>query len=75
MSAASSPLLPCERFQLLGHHPIAVAAARPGLDWRSQRKSAERQLLTKEVLAANIAGIKEEMRRLLDFDAGPIPRD
>jgi len=67
------PLLALRRFQLLGHHPIAVAGGATGLIGDPSGKSAERQLLTKEVLAANIAGIKEEMRRLLDFDAGANP--
>src|SRR4051794_41508442 len=30
-------------------------------------KSAERNLLTKEQLAANVAGIEQQMRRFLDF--------
>ena len=33
-------------------------------------KSAERNLLSKEQLAANVAGMAAQMRRFLDFDAG-----
>jgi tyrosyl-tRNA synthetase len=63
------PLLALRRFQLLGHHPIALAGGATGLIGDPSGKSQERQLLTPEVLAANIAKVKEQLRRLLDFDA------
>ncbi len=62
------PLLALRRFQLLGHHPIALAGGATGSIGDPSGKSAERQLLTREVLAANIASVKEQLRRLLDFD-------
>ena len=62
------PLLALRRFQLLGHHPIAVAGGATGSIGDPSGKSAERQLLTREVLAANIASVKEQLRRLLDFE-------
>src|SRR5213593_385301 len=62
------PLLALRRFQLLGHHPIAVAGGATGSIGDPSGKTAERQLLTKEVLDANIASVKEQLRRLLDFD-------
>src|ERR1700756_2782136 len=61
------PLLALRRFQLLGHHPIAVAGGATGMIGDPSGKSAERQLLTREVLEANIAGIKGQLARLLDF--------
>jgi tyrosyl-tRNA synthetase len=67
------PLLALRRFQLLGHHPIAVAGGATGLIGDPSGKTAERQLLTNEVLASNIAAVKVEMRRLLDFDAAANP--
>ncbi len=67
------PLLALRRFQLLGHHPIAVAGGATGLVGDPSGKSVERQLLTREILNANIAGIKSELRRLLDFDASANP--
>jgi tyrosyl-tRNA synthetase len=62
------PLLALRRFQLLGHHPIALAGGATGSIGDPSGKTQERQLLTGEVLAANVAKVKEQMRRLLDFD-------
>ena len=67
------PLLALRRFQLLGHHPIAVAGGATGSIGDPSGKAAERQLLTKEVLKANIACVKEQLRRLLDFDTKSNP--
>jgi tyrosyl-tRNA synthetase len=63
------PLLALRRFQLLGHYPIALAGGATGLIGDPSGKSQERQLLTKEVLLANIAGIKRQLQQLLDFEA------
>src|SRR6059036_764989 len=62
------PLLGLRRFQLAGYHPIAVAGGATGSIGDPSGKSAERQLLGKEAIAANIASVKEQLRRLLDFD-------
>ncbi|MDB6023353.1 MAG: tyrS [Pedosphaera sp.] len=67
------PLLALRRFQLLGHHPIALAGGATGSIGDPSGKTAERQLLTREVLDANIASVKEQLRRLLDFDAPQNP--
>jgi len=67
------PLLALRRFQILGHHPIAVAGGATGSIGDPSGKAAERQLLTREVLDANIASVKEQLRRLLDFDAKTNP--
>src|SRR6266478_6500814 len=67
------PLLALRRFQMLGHHPIAVAGGATGSIGDPSGKTAERQLLTREVLDANIASVKEQLRRLLDFDAKTNP--
>src|SRR5688500_16632439 len=67
------PLLGLRRFQLFGHHPIAVAGGATGLIGDPSGKSVERQLLTRESLDHNIARIKEQMRPLLDFDAQKNP--
>ena len=67
------PLLALRRFQLLGHHAIAVAGGATGSIGDPSGKTQERQLLTREVLDANIAGVKEQLRRLLDFDAKTNP--
>ena len=62
------PLLALRRFQLLGHHPIAVAGGATGSIGDPSGKTTERQLLTKEVLKSNIASVKEQLRRWLDFE-------
>src|SRR5437667_3661151 len=67
------PLLGLRRFQLLGHHPIAVAGGATGSIGDPSGKTAERQLLTKETIATNIASVKEQLRRLLDFDTKTNP--
>ena len=67
------PLLALRRFQLQGHHPIAVAGGATGLIGDPSGRATERQLLTKEALDANIAGIKEQLRRLLDFQCAVNP--
>ncbi|HZV33795.1 MAG TPA: tyrosine--tRNA ligase [Verrucomicrobiae bacterium] len=67
------PLLALRRFQLLGHHPIAVAGGATGSIGDPSGKSAERILLTREVLDANIARQKEQLRRLLDFESKTNP--
>src|ERR1700753_3477081 len=53
------PLLALRRVQLLGHHPIALAGGATGSIGDPSGKSAERQLLTREVLNANISRVKE----------------
>jgi tyrosyl-tRNA synthetase len=63
------PLLALRRFQLFGHHPIAVAGGATGLIGDPSGKSAERQLLTRELLEANIAAVKNQLAALLDFNA------
>ncbi len=62
------PLLALRRFQLAGHHPIALAGGATGLVGDPSGKSAERNLLTLEVLGANIAKVREQLRALLDFE-------
>src|ERR1043166_4422526 len=67
------PLLGLRRFQRAGHHPIAVAGGATGSIGDPSGKTAERQLLAKETIEANINSIKEQLRRLLDFDSKTNP--
>ena len=67
------PLLALRRFQLLGHHPIAVAGGATGSIGDPSGKTAERQLLTKEVLDRNIASVKTQLAKLLDFETKQNP--
>ncbi len=67
------PLLALRRFQQHGHHPIVVAGGATGLVGDPSGKATERQLLTRDLLEANIAAIKEQLRRWLDFDCKTNP--
>jgi tyrosyl-tRNA synthetase len=67
------PILMLRRFQLAGHRPIALAGGATGMIGDPSGKSAERNLLSAEALAANIAGIEGQLRRLLDFDSKTNP--
>jgi tyrosyl-tRNA synthetase len=67
------PLLALRRFQLLGHHPIAVAGGATGSIGDPSGKSQERQLLTKDVLEHNIASVKRQLAKLLDFETKTNP--
>jgi tyrosyl-tRNA synthetase len=67
------PLLALRRFQLLGHRPIALAGGATGMVGDPSGRASERQLLTREILDRNIAAVKEQLRRLLDFDTQTNP--
>src|SRR5512139_1779496 len=67
------PLLALRRFQLQGHHPIALAGGATGSIGDPSGKTQERQLLTKEAIAANIAGVKRQLQMLLDFETRTNP--
>src|SRR5215510_5926995 len=67
------PLLALRRFQLAGHNPIALAGGATGLIGDPSGKSDERQLITRESLDHNISRVKEQLRRLLDFDSRTNP--
>ena len=58
------------RMQRLGHSPIAVVGGGTGLIGDPSGKTTERQLLTPERVDENVRGIREQLSRFLDFDAG-----
>ena len=64
------PLMMLRRFQLAGHRPIALVGGATGMIGDPSGKSDERQLLSKELLAENVAGIRKQLESFLDFD-GP----
>ena len=67
------PLLALRRFQLLGHHPIALAGGATGCIGDPSGRSSERQLLTKDLLDHNIASVKTQLAKLLDFETKQNP--
>ncbi len=64
-------LVVLRRFQRAGHRPIALVGGATGMIGDPSGKSEERNLLSVEVLRANVEAIQGQMRRLLDFDSGP----
>ena len=67
------PLLALRRFQLMGHHPIALAGGATGSIGDPSGRTQERQLLTREILDHNISRVKEQLKRLLDFEVAANP--
>jgi len=63
-------LLVLRRFQDAGHRPVALAGGATGMVGDPSGKSDERNLLDAETLDANVAAIKTQMARILDFDSG-----
>jgi len=56
--------------QRAGHRPIALAGGGTGMIGDPGGKAEERQLLTRERLEANLAGIRPQLARLLDLSEG-----
>jgi tyrosyl-tRNA synthetase len=65
--------LTLKRFQLAGHHVLPLAGGATGMIGDPSGKSAERNLLTREQLAHNVACIKQQLARLLDFETAINP--
>lgn len=58
------------RFQLQGHRPVVLAGGATGMVGDPGGRSEERNLLDRETLAHNVARIKRQLERILDFDPG-----
>ncbi len=65
------PLMLLRRFQQAGHKPIAVVGGATGMIGDPSGKSQERNLLSLDVIERNVAGLRAQMSRFLDFDTGP----
>src|SRR5215510_16319611 len=57
------------RLQRAGHSPIAIVGGGTGMIGDPSGKSQERTLLTREQIDENVAGIRSQLMRFLDFDA------
>lgn len=64
------PLMMLRRFQKAGHRPIAIMGGATGMIGDPSGKSDERNLLTNQQLQQNLSGIEQQLRLLLDFEAG-----
>lgn len=67
------PLFALRRFQLAGHHPIALAGGATGMVGDPSGKSDERNLQTPDQVAHNIAAIRTQLTKFLDFDTAQNP--
>ena len=56
------------RLQRAGHRPIALVGGGTGMIGDPSGRSLERQLVTRDVVDANVRGIREQLGRFLDFD-------
>jgi tyrosyl-tRNA synthetase len=59
------------RFQLAGHRPFPLAGGATGMVGDPGGRSEERNLLDRETLRHNVACIKGQLERILDFEPGP----
>ncbi len=62
------PMIALARMQRFGHRPIAIVGGGTGLIGDPSGKSEERSLLSREQVEANLAGIRSQLARVLDFD-------
>lgn len=60
-------------FQRAGHAVIALAGGATGMIGDPSGKSNERNLLTADEVERNLAGVKENLSRFLDFDSKTAP--
>src|SRR6266571_2984357 len=57
------------RLQRFGHTPIAIVGGGTGMIGDPSGKSQERVLLSREQIETNVAGIRSQLERFLDFNA------
>jgi tyrosyl-tRNA synthetase len=67
------PLIALARLQRFGHIPIAVAGGGTSMIGDPSGKAAERQLLSREIIEANIEAIKRQLAHFLDFEVKANP--
>ena len=65
------PMIMQARLQRAGHKPIVLIGGATGMVGDPSGKSAERNLLGDDELAANVAGMRSQLSRFLDFGPGP----
>ncbi|MDL2231186.1 tyrosine--tRNA ligase [Porphyromonadaceae bacterium OttesenSCG-928-L07] len=58
-----------KHFQMAGHKPIFIIGGATGMIGDPSGKSQERNLLDEEAIAKNMAGIKAQLDRFIDFDS------
>jgi tyrosyl-tRNA synthetase len=63
------PIILLNHLQRCGHKPIALVGGATGMVGDPSGKSEERNLLSEETLSHNLAGVKKQLERFIDFDA------
>jgi len=63
------PILLLVHLQKAGHKPYALVGGATGMVGDPSGKSEERNLLSEETLAHNIAGVKKQLSHFLNFDS------
>src|SRR6478735_12591798 len=63
--------LTLRRFQLAGHRPFPLAGGATGMVGDPGGRSEERNLLDRDTLRHNVACIKRQLEKILDFAPGP----
>lgn len=64
------PILLLVHLQKAGHKPVALIGGATGMIGDPSGKSEERNLLDETALAKNVAGIKAQLEKYIDFSAG-----
>ncbi len=64
------PIMSLAHMQRQGHRPIALVGGGTGLVGDPSGKTEMRQLLTREIVTENAAGIKQQLSRFIDFSDG-----
>ncbi|MBD0374050.1 MAG: tyrosine--tRNA ligase, partial [Flavisolibacter sp.] len=62
------PILLLVHLQRAGHKPVALVGGATGMVGDPSGKSAERNLLSEEVLQKNLEGVKKQLQKYLHFD-------
>lgn len=67
------PVMALARLQRFGHSPIAIVGGGTGMIGDPSGKAQERTLLSPEQIDENLAGIRQQLARFLDFDRAGNP--
>ncbi len=62
------PIILLVHLQKAGHKPIALVGGATGMVGDPSGKSEERNLLSDDILNKNVAGVKAQLEKFLDFD-------
>src|SRR5665213_3261742 len=63
------PIIVLMHLQKFGHKPVALVGGATGMVGDPSGKSEERNLLSTEILNHNVAAVKKQLEKFLDFNA------